>query len=123
MTTRRLVALLGTAGALAGAAAAQAPAIKRPPAQPVLVGQMIVKLRAAGVDSDRVSGMSAERARRLSSAVGQSLTPLRAMSGEAAVLRLAQPLAASCPRVDARGHCRQAWRWTLHVKPSLPCIQ
>ena len=89
MTTRRLVALLfGAASALAGAAAAQAPAIKSPPAQPVLVGQMIVKLRAAGVDSDRVSGMSAERARRLSSAVGQSLTPLRAMSG---TIRLVLP--------------------------------
>lgn len=119
MTTRRLVALLfGAASALAGAAAAQAPAIKSPPAQPVLVGQMIVKLRAAGVDSDRVSGMSAERARRLSSAVGQSLTPLRAMSGEAAVLRLAQPLAAADAQQLAQALARDpAVEWAA---PDLP---
>ncbi|MFN9677624.1 MAG: S8 family serine peptidase, partial [Betaproteobacteria bacterium] len=119
MTTRRLVALLfGAASALAGAAAAQAPAIKSPPAQPVLVGQMIVKLRAAGVDSDRVSGMSAERARRLSSAVGQSLTPLRAMSGEAAVLRLAQPRAAADAQQLAQALARDpAVEWAA---PDLP---
>lgn len=119
MKTRRLVALLfGAASALAGAAEAQAPLIKSPPAQPVLVGQMIVKLRAAGVDADRVSGMSAERARRLSSVVGRSMTPLRAMSGEAAVLRLAQPLAAADAQQLAQALARDpAVEWAA---PDLP---
>lgn len=85
--------VFGTAALLAfGCAGVQAASVKKVPApSAVPVSQMIVKLRAIDAD-ERVRGMRAERALQLGHAAGKHLTPLRAMSGDATVLRLAQPL-------------------------------
>ena len=91
------------------AAQASAPVKKLPSAEAVVVSQMIVKLRPTEA-GDRVNGMSAERARRLGDAVGKSLAPLRAMSGDAAVVKLAQPL-----RVDEA----QRLAWQLARDPAV----
>ncbi len=91
------------------AAPASAPVKKLPSAEAVVVSQMIVKLRPTEA-GDRVNGMSAERARRLGDAVGKSLAPLRAMSGDAAVVKLAQPL-----RVDEA----QRLAWQLARDPAV----
>lgn len=70
-----------------------------------VVGRMIVKLRAPD-GNERVSGMSADHAARLSNAVGKSMASLGAMSGDASVLRLAQPL----PPAEAEALAQQIAR-------------
>ncbi len=74
------------------AADAQAQVIKRAPAPSAApVTQMIVKLRNPDA-AERVSGMAASRAARLSEVGGKAMASYRAMSGDASVLRLLQPL-------------------------------
>jgi serine protease len=80
----------------------QAPLIKRvavPSSTPV--AQMIVKLRAPEA-GERVTGMRADRVARLSHATGKAMASYRAMSGDASVLRLLQPLSVAEAQVLAR---------------------
>lgn len=75
----------------------QAQLVKRPPAPATAtatVTQMIVKLRAPDA-TERASGMAAGRAARLSNATGKAMASYRAMSGDASVLRLLQPMSVS----------------------------
>jgi serine protease len=73
----------------------QAQLVKRPPVPATAtVTQMIVKLRAPDA-TERASGMAASRAARLSNATGKAMASYRAMSGDASVLRLLQPMSVS----------------------------
>lgn len=74
------------------AAGANAQMIKRTPVPAATpVTQMIVKLRNPDA-AERVTGMAASRAARLSEVGGKAMASYRAMSGDASVLRLLQPL-------------------------------
>jgi len=115
---RTLLIVLPLALAVAALPAA-AQSSKRPlqaQADP-MVGQLIVKLRAPTA-SERVQRLGAQRVEALSKSAGLALQSVRAMSGEATVMRLPQPLPlAQAQSVAERLRADPAVEWAV---PDLP---
>jgi serine protease len=111
-----------TAAALSWPAALQAASASptrkaSAPAAPLLVGQLMIKLRAPSA-VERVQALEADRMAVLSDAAGMPLTAVRAMSGDASVVRLPQLMtAAEAERVAQRLSAHADVEW---ASPDLP---